>query len=459
MKSRLSAIQVEYVLVHLGHHAELSDQLRQLIRYGDKPAPGTPAVYFPASEKALDLEAVITIDEVPVLYPLANETTPFYTIKEGSLDFHHDLLKSIFHLLSGYEELKNEIRDEYGRFPYSESLAYKLGIIHKPVVNYYMEIILKALQEFCKKSGIPFKRRVIFEHPVLMLSHDVDLIDAYDFKETAYKFKQLLGLAESPYNFRGKAADAFTALYHFLNPFSRTNPFWSFNRLMEWEAERNIRSTYFFLEKDGKYDNSRYSFQEPRIRKLMAELAAQGHEIGIHGTMQSWDDPGALNSTLERLRAVSPDTVSGIRQHYLRFKPGLTASLQAKAGLLYDASLGFSEHDGFRFAYCWPHKFFDFKKQQILDLWEIPLTLMDVSHFYKRGLDMEQSREAVKVLSDEVVRFKGIFSLLWHNSFFNEREFPGITEHYTWILDHCRSQGMEGITGKEIVSRIRSAGA
>ena len=75
-------------------------------------------------------------------------------------------------------------------------------------------------------------------------------------------------------------------------------------------------------------------------------------------TMQSWDNPPAMNRTLDHLRAVSPEAVTGIRQHYLRFKPGQTAQIQAEAGLVYDASLGFSEHDGFRNSYCWPFKFF-----------------------------------------------------------------------------------------------------
>ena len=438
---------------------ELHDGLKQLIRYGYEPAPGTPGVYFPASEKELDLEKVITMDEIPVLYPIAGEPHGFYKLQDEGLYFHHDLLKSIFHLLSGYEEVKRGTRDEYGRFPYAESLQCKLGIPDKPVVNYYMEIIMDGLRKFCEKKGIPFQRKTVFKKPVLMLSHDVDLVDAYDFKETAYKFKQLLGLAESPYTFRGKAADAFTALYHFLNPFSRTNPFWSFPELMEWEAARAFHSTYFLLEKDGNYDNSRYRFHQRRIRKLIRDLSAGGHEIGIHGTMQSWDDPEAMKRTLEHLRAVSPEPVTGIRQHYLRFKPGITARIQAGAGLVYDASLGFSENEGFRSSYCWPFKFFDFESQQVLDFWEIPLTLMDVTHFLKRGLDLEQSRESVRALSSEVVKFNGVFSLLWHNSFFNEREFPGITDHYIWILDHLKSLGIDGLTGREIISRMNGESA
>lgn len=78
MKGRLTAIQLEYVLDHIGHHAELSDELRQVIRYGEKAAPGSPSVYFPTSETELDLERVISIDDIPVLYPLSRETGSYY---------------------------------------------------------------------------------------------------------------------------------------------------------------------------------------------------------------------------------------------------------------------------------------------------------------------------------------------------------------------------------------------
>ena len=455
MKGRLSAIQLEYVLDHIGHHAELNDALRHLIHYGEKEDPGVPSIQFPSSEAELDLDSVIRIDDIPVLYPLSEDANSFFGIKDLSLRFHHDILKSIFHFLSGYEEVKNEVRDEYDRFPYKESLQFKLGIIEKPVVNYYMEIILKGLKQFCELNGIPFQIRSVLEGPILMLSHDIDYIEAYDFKETGFKFKQLLGLADSPFNFKGKVREAFTALYHFLNPFSKYNPFWNFDELMKWEAERGFHSSYYFLEKDGKYDNSRYKFHKKKIRLLIEALADRGHEIGIHGTMQSYDNPVAMRRTVENLRAVSPQAVTGIRQHYLKFKPNRTAQIQAEAGLAYDASLGFSEYDGFRNSYCWPYKFFDFQKQQTMDYWEIPLSFMDVTHFYHRKLNYEQSMEAIEKLTTEVVKFNGVFSFLWHNSFFNEAEFPGITKHYTGLLNHFHSQELKGITGMEILERMK----
>jgi hypothetical protein len=455
MKGRLTSTQLDYVLEHLGHHAGSLDRLRAVIRYGGEPDPRLNLVCFPASEDVLQPDQVIWIEEVPVLYPVERSSDGFYRFEGKSLVFHHDLLKSVFHLLSGFEEVKSGAEDAYGRFPFSESLQFRLGIIDKPVVNYYMEIMVEGLRKFYEVNGIPVEIKTLLDAPALMLSHDIDLVDAYDFRETGYKFKQLLGLADSPYDLKGRFRDAFTALVHFMNPFSRKNPFWNFDQLMEWEAEKGFLATYYFLEEDGDYDNSRYRFHHKRIRKLIADLSDRGHEIGIHGTMQSFEDPVAMQRTVDNLRAVSPEPVKGIRQHYLRFRPELTARIQSDAGLVYDSTLGFSEHEGFRNSYCWPYRFFDFRNNRIMDHWEIPLTVMDVSLYYYRNLTLDQSMESIENLLSEVVKFKGVFSLLWHNSFFNEWEFPGITAHYIRVLDRIKALGLEGITGTEIIRRMQ----
>ena len=457
MNGSLTENRLNYILEHLGHHFRLSEDLLSKIHYGNAGTPDNPCIQFHASEKELDLEKVIWMEGIPVLYPGSQETNSFYSFEDSNLIFHHDLLRSAFHLLSGYEEIKSGKLDEYGRFPYTESLQFQLGIIGKPVVNYYFEIILKGIEEFCGKSQIPFERKQVFSKPILMLSHDIDRLDAYSFFEAGFKLKQLLGLAPSPYGTGGKLREFITALYYFLNPFTKKNPFWSFGRMMEWERERNIRSTYYFLEKEGGRNvNSRYKFSENRIHALLRDLSAAGHEIGIHGTIQSATDQSAMNRTVNNLARVSPDPVVGIRQHYLKFTPGKTADIQNTAGLVYDASLGFAEHDGFRNSYCWPFRLYNFGSEQTMDHWEIPLTVMEGTHFYYRKLSLEAGFGSVSELLSEVLKFNGVFSLLWHNHFFDEKEFPGVTPHYLKILDLCTSKGLEGLPGKEIIDLIRN---
>ena len=250
MKGPLNEIQIAYLLEHLGHHAGMGEKLLANLNYGPKSGDtSNPGIYFPASEKSLDLEQVIHIEDLPVLYPVSEEKEAFYSFQGDQLIFHHDLLKSAFHLLSGFEEFKNGALDQYGRFPYKESLPFKLGITGKPVVNYYFEIILKGVEEFARKNNLPFNRNPVFKGPVLMLSHDIDRTLGYGFFETGFKFKQLLGLAESTLSRKETIKDAFNSLFHFLNPFSRKDPYWTFETLMKWEEDRNFRGTYYFLEK------------------------------------------------------------------------------------------------------------------------------------------------------------------------------------------------------------------
>ena len=87
-------------------------------------------------------------------------------------------------------------------------------------------------------------------------------------------------------------------------------------------------------------------------------------------------------------------------------------------------------------------------------MWQIPLTMMDVSMFGYQKLDFEKIHLSLQELVREVQKFNGIFSLLWHNSFFDEYELPGITRFYLDQLDYIHSLGLEGIPGREIASRM-----
>ncbi len=452
MKGHLNERQIGYLLEHLGHHAIMGEGLLSRIKYGLKPGDiVTPGIFFPSSDSCLELEQVIYIEDLPVLYPVSENKDLFYSFQGNHLIFHHDLLKSAFHLLSGFEEVKNGALDQYGRFPYKESLQFKLGIIQKPVVNYYFRIILEGIEEFARINSIPFQPNPALKRPVLMVSHDIDRTCGYGFFETGFRFKQLFGLAESYLSRKEIFKDASVSLFHFLNPFSGKDPFWTFETLMKWEEDRQFRGTYFFLEKEGgRNENSRYRFHEKRFVKLFHELSDRGHEVGIHGTLRSALDKDSMDRTVGNLRRASPMPVEGIRQHYLKFTPGTTGQIQEKAGLKYDASLGFAEHDGFRRSYCWPYRLYDFGNNRTMDLWEVPLTVMEGTHFYYRKLDLAGSRASIETLVEEICKFNGVFSLLWHNHFFDEREIAGITQHYTGILDLCREKGLDGLTGSAI---------
>ena len=428
MDRAMTASEIGYLVEHLS----MSYSGTSMEPYLETGIPGTavnpsgkPVMAFPLSEKSIDDGKVPFIDQLPVLFP-CTENTEWYSREGSGIRFHHDILKSAFYLLSGYQEYHNEEVDEHGRFPWRLSVQHRLGFTGKPVVNYYFEIILEAYQLFCQANGLAF-RRIPSENPVLFLSHDVDMLRKYTLRNMAYAGLQLLGLKPSTGSFRARWNNLLTYIRGIL--FSREDPYWIFTELASLEERLGITSTWYFLEKT-RGDNSTYHFRDQPVRQLMAELASRGHEIGIHGTLESSRDKDRMAGEIHRINAVSEHPVQGIRQHYLRYSFPETTRIQEERGLVYDASLGFAEQVGFRHSFTHPFRLYDFERQRSFGIWQLPLQVMEVSLLGYMGVEPEQVPGMVRSLAGEVRKFNGILSILWHNSNLDEEVVPGINRVY-----------------------------
>jgi hypothetical protein len=158
-----------------------------------------------------------------------------------------------------------------------------------------------------------------------------------------------------------------------------------------------------------------------------------------------------MKEIFDRLQENASVSISGVRQHRLMWDHPQTALIQENAGLIYDVTLGFAMHEGFRNSYCHPFRLFDFDKNRMISTWEIPLNVMDSTLFYYRHLGFEQAESVVNELIAEVKKFNGVFSLLWHNSYFNESEIPGISQFYSTLLKRISSEIPKSVTGEEII--------
>lgn len=55
---------------------------------------------------------------------------------------HADIIASTYFLISRYEEMvRRGLRDEHGRFPGKESLPYRAGFLHRPIVDEYRMLL------------------------------------------------------------------------------------------------------------------------------------------------------------------------------------------------------------------------------------------------------------------------------------------------------------------------------
>jgi hypothetical protein len=353
-------------------------------------------------------------------------------------------------LLSGYQEYKSTKKDNLGRFPYNESIQYKLGVLDKPIVNYYFEIILRGIEEFCSIHNIQFKRNNIFDNWKVMLTHDIDRIDTYALYELMFRFKQIIGLASSRYSWLYSLRLFFKYLYGFFTK-RKNNPHWDFDLIRQTEKKHGYSSVFYFLPKDQLHKDSYYKFDEPRILKLFQDLHQDGCEIGLHGTVKSVENYSAMEGIYRKLEKCSPQTPVGIRQHRLLFKFPETLKIQKEAGLKYDTTLGFAGHEGFRNSYCLPFKLFDFDNNQMIDTWEIPLTVMDGTLFGYRNLSVEEAKKSIHKLIQEIKKFNGTIVFLWHNGFEIDNPDKRIPKFYRTILEIFAGENGGSILGKDII--------
>jgi hypothetical protein len=204
------------------------------------------------------------------------------------------------------------------------------------------------------------------------------------------------------------------------------------------------------LPQDLKHQDAYYNFREDRLQKLFKRLQKEDCEIGIHGTNRSATNFDYLKSNIEELQEAANYKVSGIRQHRLIFDMNITPHLHEKAGLLYDTSLGFAEYDGFRNSYCYPFKLYNFKEEKPFKTWELPLNVMDATLFEYRKMNCTTALDSVKKIIAEIHKFNGVFTLLWHNGYFDEVINPGITKFYVDLLEYIHSLNAESVLGKNI---------
>jgi hypothetical protein len=432
--------QISYVFYHLSFFIEI-EHYTIFFSFSDKKNLKKNHIKFNLSLSDLKLENILYVDDIPILFPLSRKKI-FFRQEEKNIIFEHDLLKSAFYLLSGYQEYKGGIRtDKYGRFEYRDSIQKKLGIVKKPIVNYYFEIIIAGIEQFCRLNNIEFCRKKIYKKPVFVLSHDIDNIKKSYFRYALFYIREML---------KGKKkVDVKKIISYFFISYKKM---WSFKTLQKIEQKRHIKSVYYFLPA-GEFDSD-YSLSSKRIIKIIKKLKSEGCEIGLHGVFDSYLDLEKL-STLKILseKIFGFDKI-GIRQHFLMCSLPQTFIYQKKAGFLYDSTLGYAEYEGFRNSFCFPFKLYDFENDVILDYWQIPLLAMDVSLFEYRRMNYEQILESFSEIMAEIKKFNGVFELLWHNTFFDEVAYPGIKVFYERLLDYFLEEGFDVKLNKELIEEF-----
>ncbi len=365
---------------------------------------------LPRGVRAAHLDA-----KVPVLFWGEGQRAFAGPLPDGSIIFGADLVATTLFFLCRWEETVTTERDEHARMPHTASVAYRQGILDRPVVDEYALILrewLRAMRPGWQPARHSFR---------VLLSHDVDVV------RPLATFWGGVRTAVGDLARRGSVLQARKTAATLIRQTAapRRNPHYrGLFRLAEISRRHRILSAFYFMTAERSAQDSGYDLSRGFVREAAERLRSEGFEIGFHAGYRTLDDPERLAEEKARFDRIVGVTRYGGRQHFLRFRVPDTWRHLERLGFAHDSTLTFAGHEGFRCGTCHPYRPFDMEANREIDLEEIPLIVMDGTLRQYRRLTPEEGTRRVLELAERCRRVEGTFTLLWHNTSLDEEWEP-----------------------------------
>lgn len=417
--------------------------------YGKRDSAGgvviRPCGYFEGNltdAEDFPVEPSGSIEGVPVLFGAGSATrTDEATIVEG------DLIASAFFLASRVEETANSARDEHARFRAADSFLARNGLLTRPLVDEYALFLRSEAKRLW--PALEVKRPWGHETSLaIAVTHDIETL-AQPRPLGYAKHKLITGFRALLSGHIRSAAANFTAAI--VRPITGKNPSWSFARLRR--LAEPFPATFFFFGGRTSPNDGEYNVGQRQISEVISDLARECCETGLH---VGYDTRGNGDSLAEQKKAIeraSGRDVKGGRYHYLRAEfPGSWNDFE-KAGLEYDATLGYAEAAGFRAGTSYPFRPFDVEAKREMDVTEVPLVAMDGTFFHYEGLSADETVSQVLTLADTVSCTGGVFTLLWHNTMVDAIDQPEPSLAFARIMNNLTTRRGWGATVLQVVER------
>ena len=341
--------------------------------------------------------------------------------------FNRDIILEAFNILARQEEIDSENVDKHRRFIAKKSKIFKH--LKEPIVNEYAIILDKLIKKLHYNDKIPLVQKCSWPENkkfAVCLTHDVDVV----------KF------VLSDFAKAGKIVDFIKG----------ENPYWQFDKIVELEKNFNFKSTFFFCPGKKHRLDPNYSIKDRKILDLIKQLIKDGKEIGVHLSYLSYNDKSMMLHEKNEVYGLAGKKI-GARTHFLRFDVPKTWILEDEIGLYYDSSLGYPGHTGYRSGFCWPYHPYIAGHEKELDIFELPLSVMDSTLFAESRTE-ENAMKLLQGLFDNIEKYNGLVVMNWHQRVFNEKYFIGWASVYKKCLEYFKAKEVFASSAENVLNWI-----
>jgi hypothetical protein len=362
-------------------------------------------------------------------------------VRDGEITISRAALALVLAIAGGVAEQRSAERDRFDRVPSTANALVANGseTEREPVVS----VIAQALR--AAVSGAAGRRPAVFLAPwpagrrwAAALTHDLDVVEWWPVF-TALRLAELARKAEVGAMMRVAGAAIATG--------GRDVVWRGAEQLLQIEAAAGVRSSWFVLCGTPTLATARagdltYHPESPKARRIMSAVRDAGHEIGLHGSFATSEEPRLFAEQRARLATLTGSTVDGVRQHYLRMRPGATPREMAGAGFHYDSTAGFADRNGFRLGVADVLPAWDDARSAAIPLEEVPFTWMDRALSKYRGIERPDAWiDDAFELAERCRAVNGLWVGIWHPNLTPALGFPGAPSAYARLVSGLIDRG------------------
>jgi peptidoglycan/xylan/chitin deacetylase (PgdA/CDA1 family) len=349
---------------------------------------------------------------------------------DGEVRVGRDVLTCVTALAGAGAEQDVRATDRHGRVPSAENPLVRAGRERVPVVQGYAVALRAAVLAVAGRRPV----RLLAPWPdgrrwAAAITHDLDVVSGWPVF-TLLRIAELLR--------RGEGARARRVVGAAARAVGKNPVLAGVRELLEAERAAGLPATWFVLcgtptPASWLRGDLTYTPESDSNRRLLDEIMQAGHEIGLHGSFATTLDADRLRDERERLGRLIGGLPIGVRQHFLRMRPGQTQAAMRAAGFQYDATYGFPDRNGLRLgvADSVPAWFSD--GAPLLET--VPLVWMDRALSKYRGVEDPKAWIADALsLAATCREAEGLWVGLWHPNLIAALGFPGAPEALRQLL-------------------------
>lgn len=357
-----------------------------------------------------------SIEQQSIHTGLWNELPTLFAAQDADHVLPFDLFSAVFYLISRYEEYVPFVPDRHHRYPATESILFKAGLLERPIIDEW----LFALSKLLRDKGLSIHQKS-FE---FLPTYDIDI--AWSFKHKGLKRTMggyLRDIAKNNFESLKERTAVLQA--------KKKDPYFSFDVTDRLHRDNELEPLYFILAAAQNTAWDKHILPSNKHMSALIQSLAQQYKIGIHPSYHANAQPHLFREEQKTLSTISGQQMDISRQHYIKVEWPKTYRALLEMDIRQDYSMGYSTHLGFRAGTSRSFFWYDLLAEAPTQLHIFPFCFMDTTAHYEMGLSVEEAFEKLHYFKNSLQKINGLMLTVFHNfSLGTDKEWIGWTEAY-----------------------------